>query len=219
MTELSSAPFGVGPLNGATGYGLLLGLCALLFIEECGVPLPFAPGDVVLLFCGITIATNHLNIVVAISVVTASVVVGAMAGREFFHRAGSPLVHRLAKLLRLGAALERMAAALRKHGWYGVLIGRLTPGLRVHTTEAAGVIGMSRRTFAAGLIPAVMVYEGIFLGLGLWLGPAANQAIHEYTPTPGPLIVMVAAAIGLVVTVRWLIAFFRNRTTIPRPVR
>lgn len=211
MIDLTSAPFGLGPLASASGYWLLIGLCALLFVEECGVPMPFAPGDIVLLFCGITVATNHLNVAVALVGVTAAVIAGAMVGREIFHRAGSPLVHRIADRLRLRGALDRMGAALRKHGWLGVLIGRLTPGLRVHTTEAAGVIGMSRTTFASGLIPAVLVYEAVFFGLGWWLGPAADRAIHEYTPKPGPLIIMVLAAIGVVLAARGLIATYRGR--------
>ena len=58
----------------------------------------------------------------------------------------------------------------------------------------------------AGLVPAALAYQAIFFGLGFWLGPAANQAIHEYTPRPLPLLVLVAAAVGVIATARWLIS-------------
>jgi membrane protein DedA with SNARE-associated domain len=206
MPELTSAPFGFGPLAGTSGFVLLLGLCALLFIEECGVPLLFAPGDAVLLVCGITVATNHLNLVVASAVIAISVIGGALVGRELFARAGGPLVYRVASFLNVRGVLDRVTGALRRRGSLGVFAGRLTPGLRVHTTEAAGLIGMSRRTFAVGLVPAAMAYQAIFFGLGFWLGPAANQAIHEYTPRPVPLLFLLAAAVGVVATARWLVA-------------
>jgi len=34
------------------GMALILAICGLLFVEELGVPLPFAPGDIVLPFHG-----------------------------------------------------------------------------------------------------------------------------------------------------------------------
>jgi membrane protein DedA with SNARE-associated domain len=209
MFELTSAPLGFAPLAGASGYLLLLGLCALLFIEECGVPLLFAPGDAILLVCGIMASAGQINAIEAFAAISAAVIVGAMVGREIFQRAGSALVNRIAGFLRLQAALDRISEALRRRGSLGVFIGRLTPGLRVHTTEAAGIIGMPRRTFAIGLVPAAIVYEAIFFGLGFWLGPAATSAIHQYTPRPAPLIVMAAAVVGIVVTVRWIVARVR----------
>ena len=209
MFELTSAPFGFGLPTGASGYALLAGLCALLFIEECGVPLLFAPGDAVLLVCGIAASTGEVNMAVALAAISASVIVGAMLGREIFQRVGPPIVNRLAGVLRLRAALDRISGSLRRRGSVAVFAGRLTPGLRVHTTEAAGLISMPRRTFAAGLIPAALVYETIFFGLGFWLGPGATTAIYEFTPKPAPLIVMAAAVVGIAVTVRWIVARVR----------
>jgi len=51
----------IGPLDGLSGAALVAGLCLLVFVEELDVPLPFAPGDVVLIACGLTAAADHLN--------------------------------------------------------------------------------------------------------------------------------------------------------------
>jgi len=123
----------------------------LVFVEELDVPLPFAPGDVVLIACGLTAAADHLNAPITLLALNASVVARALVGREFFARAGAPIAQRLADLLRIRAAFNRLVGALSRMGWLGVLVGRFTPGPRVHTTEAAGVIGMSRTTFTGGL--------------------------------------------------------------------
>jgi membrane protein DedA with SNARE-associated domain len=45
-------------LNGAT---LIVVICVLMFTEETGVPLPFAPGDLVLAIAGIAVAGGRVN--------------------------------------------------------------------------------------------------------------------------------------------------------------
>src|SRR5207237_1090854 len=82
-------------------------------------------------------------------------VIGAMIGREIFATVGQPAVMRVADALRFRPALERAIHLLRRGGPPAVFAGRLIPGLRIHTTQAAGISNMPSLTFAAGLIPAV----------------------------------------------------------------
>jgi len=118
----------IGPLDGLSGAALVAGLCLLLFVEELGVPLPFAPGDVVLIACGLTAAADHLNAPITLLALNASVVARALVGREFFARVGEPIAQRLVDLLRIRAAFNRLVGALSRMGWLGVLVGRFTPG-------------------------------------------------------------------------------------------
>src|SRR6202043_2011926 len=48
-------------LDGLHGAVALALLCGLLFAEEAGVPLPFAPGELNLMAAGLLIATGALN--------------------------------------------------------------------------------------------------------------------------------------------------------------
>jgi hypothetical protein len=102
-------------VQGLEGTTLIAVICALMFFEEAGVPIPFAPGDVVLAIGGIAIAGGRVNPATFIVVVTASVLIGALAGREIFAllgwerlmRAAQPLHARMplahaSRLLQLG---------------------------------------------------------------------------------------------------------------------
>src|SRR5215472_17159287 len=45
-------------IQGLEGLSLVAIICAFLFVEEVGVPLPFAPGDLLLAIAGIAIAAG-----------------------------------------------------------------------------------------------------------------------------------------------------------------
>jgi membrane-associated protein len=192
-------------LLGLSGYALIVLLCGLLVVEELGVPLPFLPGDLMLVLAGISIATGHLNPSLVMAATYISVLAGALAGREIFERLGMAALTRLTKLLHVSEQFDSLAARLRRYGAPGVFIGRITPGLRVHTTEVSGLIRMPRFTFLLGLGPAVAVYEAVFLGLGAWLGPTAWATIHHYAPAPGDVLLMLITIVGWVFAGRALI--------------
>lgn len=185
--------------------GLLIAVIAvLLFIEETGIPLPFAPGDVLLMIAGIAIASGAVEPVPMVGAILLATSVGALVGREVFAHVGRPALMRAANALRFRPALERAIHLLRRGGARAVFIGRLIPGLRIHTTQAAGVSNMPRLTFAAGLVPSVLVYAAVFVGLGALVGQPAvrlfNRAEHRFFA----IAVTVFAALALVLSVRWL---------------
>jgi energy-coupling factor transport system substrate-specific component len=166
-------------IQGLEGLGLVAAICGLLFIEECGVPLPFAPGDLVLAIAGIAIAGGRVNPVIMVPAVFAITIVGAALGREVFALVGWARLMRLADRLHARRPLERASELLQRSGWRGVFTARLIPGLRVHTTQVAGVSGMPRRSFYAGLLPATAVYVAAFVGLGVAFGRPILQLIHD----------------------------------------
>jgi hypothetical protein len=86
---------------------------------------------------------------------------------------------KIADALRFGHALERATRLLRSRGAVAVFIARLIPGLRIHTTQVAGVSNMPRLTFAAGLVPSVVVYIAIFVGIGALAGRPAVGLFHR----------------------------------------
>ncbi len=153
-------------------------ISALLFIEELGVPLPFAPGDLILVIGGIAIASGTVQATAFVPAVFLASLAGALVGREIFALIGRPALLRAAGALRFRPAIDRVAGMLQRQGWRAVLAGRLIPGLRIHTTQVAGATGMPRRSFVAGLVPAVAIYVGLFTGLGYLFGLPVIDFFH-----------------------------------------
>jgi membrane protein DedA with SNARE-associated domain len=201
-------------LLGVSGYALIAVICCLITLEELGIPMPFAPGDFMLVLAGMTIATAHLNPLVVVLATYVSAVLGAMGGREIFQRLGIAALPRVAALLHAGARVDDLSARLRRGGSATVFFGRITPGLRIVTTYVSGLVGMPRRTFATGLAPAIAVYEGVFLGLGAWLGPTAWATVERYASRPGTMALVVVAVVAAAVAAHVLANQLRRRTAI-----
>jgi energy-coupling factor transport system substrate-specific component len=157
-------------VQGLNGTTLIVAICVLMFIEETGVPLPFAPGDLVLAIGGIAVAGGRVSPVALVAAVAVSITVGAVLGREAAQLLGWDRLMRVAEPLRARGALERAASLLQRGGWRAVFTARLIPGLRVYTTQVAGVSRMPLRTFIAGLVPANAVYIAGFVGVGAAFG-------------------------------------------------
>ena len=156
--------------QGLDGTTLVVAICILMFIEETGVPLPFAPGDLVLAIGGIAVAGGRVNPILLVSTVAISVTLGAIIGRAVAELLGWDRLMRIAQPLHARGALERAAGLLQRGGWRTVFTARLIPGLRVYTTQVAGVSRVPFRTFVAGLLPANAVYIAAFIGLGAAFG-------------------------------------------------
>ncbi|HYY45481.1 MAG TPA: RDD family protein [Candidatus Angelobacter sp.] len=191
----------IASLSGALLVAVLAGV---VFIEETGVPVPFAPGDVLLMIAGIAIASDTVEPVAMIGALFVATVLGALLGREVFAAVGRPALVKVADALRFRPALERATHLLRRGGAPAVFVGRLTPGLRIHTTQVAGVSNMSRLTFAAGLIPSVVVYLAIFVGLGALVGRPAIGLFHRAEHRLFVVAVTGLLLLAVVLSIRWL---------------
>src|SRR5437870_6218063 len=156
--------------QGLDGTTLVVAITILMFVEEVGVPLPFAPGDLVLAVGGIAVAGGRVNPILLVGAVAISVTAGAIIGRAAAELLGWDRLMRIAQPLHARGALERAAGLLQRGGWRTVFTARLIPGLRVYTTQVAGVSRVPFRTFVAGLLPANAVYIAAFVGLGAAFG-------------------------------------------------
>jgi len=164
---------------GLSGIVLMVVIAALLFIEELGVPLLVAPGDLLLTIGGVAIAAGRVDPLLFGGVAFAAIVAGAMAGRELFALLGWERLMRVARRVRAEKPLGHAARLLRSNGWRGVFLARLIPGLRVHTTQIAGVSRLPRHTFVLGVAPASAVYVIAFVGLGAALGHPALALLRS----------------------------------------
>lgn len=202
MNLLISNP--VTSMASLSGALLIAVIAGLVFIEESGIPVPFAPGDLLLMIAGLAIASDTVEPVPMVGALLVATVGGAMVGREVFAAVGRPALMKAAEALRVRPALERATRLLQRGGAPAVFIGRLIPGLRIHTTQVAGVSKMPRLTFAAGLIPSVLVYITIFVGLGALVGQPAVRVFHRAEHRFFVIAVTGLATLAVVLSVRWL---------------
>ena len=191
----------IGSLSGDL---LLVVIAGLVFVEETGIPIPFAPGDLLLIIAGVAIASDTVDAVPMVSALLLATILGAMVGREVFAAVGRPALLKAADALGFRPALNRTTDLLQRRGAPAVFIGRLIPGLRITTTQVAGVSKISRFAFAAGLIPSVVVYIAIFVGLGALLGQPAVRMFHRAEHRFFVVTVTVLAALAVILSVRWL---------------
>jgi len=194
----------ISSIGHLSGDLLIAVLASLMFIEETGVPVPFAPGDLLLLIAGIAIASDTVEPVPILSALLIATVAGAMIGREVFAAVGRPTLLKIADTLRFRPALERATRLLRARGAPAVFVARLIPGLRIHTTQVAGVSNMPRLTFAAGLIPAVVVYIAVFVGIGAVAGQPAVGLFHRAQHRFFVIAVTALSVLAVGLSVRWL---------------
>jgi membrane protein DedA with SNARE-associated domain/uncharacterized RDD family membrane protein YckC len=194
----------ISSIASLSGDLLIAVIAGLVFIEETGIPIPFAPGDLLLIIAGIAIASGTVEPVPMAAALLTATVLGAMIGREVFVAVGRPALMKAADALGFRPALERATHLLRRRGAPAVFIGRLIPGLRISTTQVAGVSNMPRLTFAAGLIPSVVVYIAFFVGLGALAGQPAVRLFHRAEHRFFVIAVTVLAALAVILSVRWL---------------
>jgi membrane protein DedA with SNARE-associated domain len=202
----------VTTLLGLSGYPLIGVICGLIVLEELGIPMPMAPGDLMLVLTGVSIATGRVNPFVAVTAVYVSALLGAVSGREIAARIGGGALSRMARLLHARDRVEDLTAKIRRGGSTAVFLCRITPGVRLSTNQLSGLVAMPRRTFLMGLAPGIAVYEAVFISLGAWFGLSVLTTIKHHMPAPGELLLLLLIVVGSALAGRVLIKHLRGRT-------
>ncbi len=166
-------------LTHMNGMLAMLLICAVLFAEESGVPLPLLPGDLLLVAGGIMAATGNISLPLFIAATTLAMATGGMIGHAWSGAVGRPALGRLAARMGQRERFDRILGRLEVSGWVGVMVCRLLPGMRVYTNLAAGIAAVRRRTFAVGLVASVLAWTVGFSLLGFLMGRPAEHAIHR----------------------------------------
>src|SRR4030088_1710284 len=106
----------IGSIASLSG-DLLIGVIAgLVFIEETGIPIPFAPGDLLLIIAGIAIASDTVDPLPMVGALLLATILGAMVGREVSAAVGRPALYKAADALGFRPALDRTTDLLRRRG-------------------------------------------------------------------------------------------------------
>ena len=186
-------------LHGAVALALLTGL---LFAEEAGVPLPFAPGELTLLVAGLLIASGGLNPYVFIPLALVACIAGSLVGYSWARVVGDGGLRVLAKRLRQLRNLERVEGRILSSGWLGIAITRLIPGLRIYTTLVAGAVRAPRRSFILAMASSTVVWVGVYITLGILVGVPVERFLNQVQKLALQGAILVVMGIGCYVAVR-----------------
>ena len=189
-------------ISGLHGVVATVLLCGLLFAEEAGIPMPFAPGELTLLAAGLLVGTGGLDPFVFVPLAVAACVGGATIGHGWSRLLGERGLRSLAERLHQERTLERVSGRLRGSGPQAITLSRLIPGLRIVTTLVAGALGVERRTFLLGMIPAAVVWVLAFTLLGAAVGLPAEHYLGELQRLTVQGGVLVAIGVGGYLAVR-----------------
>lgn len=158
----------------------IAGICLLLFLEEAGLPLPFAPGEAVLLGAGLLISGGTDPAWLVIPLAFLSVLGGVATAYWWAHRIGPARLRSLARRLHAGGPYDRAAGRLRAASPLQIAGSRLLPGLRVYTSLVAGAVGLDRRRFMSGVLPASALWVVAFIGLGFFVGVPVERLTGRF---------------------------------------
>jgi membrane-associated protein len=194
-------------------------VCALLFLEEAGLPLPVAPGEAVLIGAGILVAGGAAPVWLVAPLAYLAVVSGSLTGYTWAHQIGPKRVHALAARLHAAGPYDRAAARLRSAAPLQIAASRLLPGLRVYTSLVAGAVGLNLGRFMTGVLPASALWVVTFMGLGLFVGAPVERLLGRFEAYGLRALVVVFVVVVWVVAARWLPAAEPAAATDPRRAR
>jgi membrane protein DedA with SNARE-associated domain len=193
-------------------HGLLAGFW-LILIEETGVPVP-VPGDFLMLGMGVHARQGSVPLWQALLVMEAATLVGASILYFVSLRAGRELVYRYGRYIHLTPArLDQAEVWLRQRGTRAIVLGRITPGLRMATVIACGVFGVPYVQFLPSLALGAFLYILCYTLLGFFLGPPVLRALGEIHLPLGLLGSVVPLALLLVWVIRARRALHLRPTT------
>lgn len=188
-------------LNGLHGSVAALLISALLFVDEMGVPMPFAPNEALLLVAGLLIAGGALPPFLFLPVAVVAMTAGMIAGFGWARAVGSDRLRGIAARFGAEHTYDRAATRVRSSSPTRIFLTRLIPGVRTYATLVAGAAEMDVRVFLVGAVPAIVVWAGLFTALGMLVGVPAEHLLSRFERlgATGGLMILLAAGTWVVV--------------------
>lgn len=145
----------------------------IVLLEEAGVPMHI-PSDLIMVVAGSRVADGKMSLLLTLLVIEGATLLGASLLYWLSARGGRPLLVRYGRYIHLNhQRLDQAERWVQRHGALAVLVGRITPGLRILTVIAAGAFGVPYREFLPALAIGSSLYIGFWVGVGYFFGPQA----------------------------------------------
>ncbi len=177
-------------------------LPALVVAEQFGIPLPAVPA---LLGVGALAATGQVSIPLVLGAVVTVALSVDFAWYELGRRRDPDV---LAKLCRMSpepdACVSKAKNVFAHYGAGAMLVAKFVPGLTTVMPPLAGVVAMGRGRFALYELGGVLLWAGTWLGLGYFFSDAISSIALSATRLGRVLGVIVVAAAGAYVLVKYL---------------
>ncbi|MBV9897271.1 MAG: DedA family protein [Chloroflexi bacterium] len=181
-------------------HGLLAGF-VLVLIEETGIPVP-VPGDFLMMATGVNARAGRMPLWEGILLLELATLIGASVLYFVTLRMGRTLVYRYGRYMHLTPErLDRAERWLQRRGSVAIVVGRLTPGLRMATVIACGVFEVPFWRFLPSLALGALLYILIYVMLGYLFGPVVLDALTGIHLPFG----LLGSLIPLVVLVVWIV--------------
>ncbi|MBV9327106.1 MAG: DedA family protein [Chloroflexi bacterium] len=181
-------------------HGLLAGFVVIL-IEEMGVPVP-VPGDFLMIGLGVHAREGHVALWQALLVMEVATLTGASILYFVSLRAGRDLVYRYGRYIHLTPArLDKAELWLRQRGPLAIVVGRVTPGLRMATVIASGIFGVPYHQFLPALAVGGFAYIVLYTLLGYFVGPPVLRIVEGIHLPLG----LVGSVLPLALLVFWVV--------------
>ena len=145
----------------------------MILVEEIGVFLPL-PGDAALLLFGVWSRQGRVDFISTLLVVCIATMIGATILYYVSRWVGKLLLTKYSGLLRYmhitQENIDMIEQWMDKYGTATLIIARLTPGLRIVGTVAAGVLGVPMRVFFPATLIGTVLWTSIYYSIGSLLG-------------------------------------------------
>jgi membrane protein DedA with SNARE-associated domain len=202
-SRLAAQPFDVSdvpPVHGVALFVLLIAIALSTFASE----------DLTCIGTGLLVAQGRIGFVAGASACVAGIFLGDLllylAGRVL----GRPALRRRPLRWVVSAeAVERASAWFAANGPKAILISRFTPGLRLPTYVAAGVLRTHFWTFAFWFGIAALIWTPLLVGFAAWAGDMAATWIARLERWS--LLAILGLALGLLALQRGLMPLLTHR--------
>jgi membrane protein DedA with SNARE-associated domain len=174
---------------------VILAPLLLLFIEECGLPLPIN-GDIILAYTGYRLSVTPHAPAIWEAFVAAQLAALAGATVLFFlsRRWGQMIIIKLGKFIFLEEKHIRHAERLfARWGVLAIIFGRHIPGLRIPVTIFAATSGLKYPVFLASTFVSTSIWILFYLIAGKTIGRTLHTELQHYVG------ITIAGVVALVV--------------------
>ena len=187
-----------------------LALLLIFFISEAGVPLPF-PNYLLILYATYLLGEGKGNVLLIFASAVLGMVLGAWLLYWIALRGGRPLLQKYGKYIRLQPdKLDQVEAWFKRRGGVAVLLGRLTPGIRVQTALVAGLFRVPSGVFVTSVTLSAMVWAFVYVLVGILMQDQYDR-LYGFVRGQSVLAITVLALALIVVTVMILRSRLRHR--------
>lgn len=187
---------------GLGGTAATLLLCALLFVDETGVPMPFAPNELLLIFGGLLIANGTVLPQLFVPLAYLCMVGGMVTGYSWARAIGSDRLRAVAERVHAEQSYDRAVARVRAAGPRGIGLTRMLPGVRTYCTLVAGASEYALRSFLLGALPALALWVVLLVALGVGVGAPAEHFLTDFEHLAVSGVILLASGLAAVLAIR-----------------